>query len=134
MFAIAGGLVAQWNPENPTPLLPYIWRSKNYRFPFPQQFVAGIVHFNIETPIAPAPSEATRNTSQTQNFDPSKQYLLLRVFADGRQVLVREIQKSGELILLPSGFKALFWSFQFEGTVEIVYAQFASSTKELRKV
>jgi hypothetical protein len=135
LFIIAAGEVSQWNPETNDGLMPFVWRSKDFTFLFPQQFAAGIVHFNVPSTVTiPVPTPATRNTSQTQAFNPAKQYLLLRVFADGKQILVREIQVTGELILLPSGFKALFWSFQIEGIVEVKKMQFASSVKELRKV
>lgn len=134
VFFLAGGLVYQWNPETATSLLPYVWRSKDYRFPFDDQFSCGTVYFAIPPTVTiPTPESKTRNTNQDQVYDPETQYLLMRVFADGRQVLVREIQVSGEVFKVPSGFKATYWSFQFEGIVTVRYAEFATSVKELRK-
>lgn len=135
LFFIAGGTLYQWNPETVTARFPYIWRSKDFKFPFAQQFAAGSVQFDLP-PVGsyPAVTSKSRNTDQNQTYDPTKQLLLLRVFADGRQILVREIQEAGELIKLPSGFKAVYWSFQFEGIVDVRFAQFATSVKELRKV
>ena len=133
VFLVTGTDVQQWLPEVDTGPLPYIWRSKDFRFPYPEQFAVGAVDFNIP-PSVTIPTPTTHNLNQLQTYDPTQQYLLLRVFADGRQVLVREIISSGELCMLPAGYKASYWSFQFEGQVEIKFAQFATSVKELRKV
>ena len=48
------------------------------------------------------------------------------------QVVVREIQKSGEVLLIPGDFKAELWEFQMEGVVGVRFFKVASSVKELK--
>ena len=67
-----------------------------------------------------------------QTFNPATQYMIVRVYADGRFILVREIQKSGEVLLITNGFKAEVWEFQFEGQVALTFFKCASSVKELK--
>lgn len=117
------------------PVVPWTWKSKKWRFPFAQQFVGGKVYFEVPNTITiPKPTAASRNTDQTQSFNPATQYLLLSVYADDRLVLVREIIESGELINLPSGFKATYWQFEFEGQVQLLEFGFATSIKELQGI
>lgn len=126
--------VQQWNPPQSAPgttsLRPWQWKTKRFRFTMPQQFKAFMVVFDI-------PPEVTftlgvRNTNQAQVFDPTSQYLIARVFADDRLVVVREIQMSREVILIPGGFKAELWEFQLEGIVAMRFFKVASSVKELK--
>jgi hypothetical protein len=130
----APGVVMLWNPPigNPgtTTLRSWTWKSKKYRFTMPQQFKAFIVLYTI-------PPEVTitlgvRNTDQAQVFNAATQYLIIRVYADGRPVVVREIQKSGETLLIPGDFKAELWEFQFEGQIAMTFFKVASSVKELK--
>lgn len=128
------GLVMLWNPPigNPgsTTLRSWIWKTKKYRFTMPQQFKAFKVLYTV-------PPEVTitlgvRDTDQAQVFNPSTQYLIIRVYADGEPIVVREIQKSGEVLLIPGGFKAELWEFQFEGQIAMTFFKVASSVKELK--
>ena len=134
-FLVGNGVVTEWNPGLSTGQQPYIWRSKEFLFNYPQQFAAGKIFFNIPSTLTiPTPDPLTRNETQPQIFDPNKQYLVLRVYADKSLILTREIQSSGEDIRLPSGFKASYWQFEIEGQVIIKNMQFATSVKELRKI
>jgi hypothetical protein len=104
--------------------------SKQFRFPHKQQFMAFMVLF--EVPPEVTITLGVRNTDQAQQFDQTKQYMIVRVYADGRQVVVREIQHSGEVLTIPAGFKAELWRFQFEGQISLRFFKTASSIKELR--
>ena len=131
-LVISNGAVYQWDAQSATTQLPYLWRSRTFQFLYRQQFVAALIYFTLPTSVKiPAPSSATRNTSQTQTFDPTTQYLIFRVYADGNLVLVREVQKTAELIMIPSGFKANFWQFELEGQVTITNFQVATAVKDL---
>lgn len=132
-FYISANKVYQWNPETGNILLPWIWHSKDFRFPYPNAFIAGNVLFDIP-PEVTIPAPTSHNTDQGQTYDPTKQYLLMRVYADKRLVYVREFLRSGEIFKLPSGFKADIFSFQFEGIVSATFFQVATSVKELRGV
>ena len=59
---------------------------------------------------------------------------IVRVYADGRLVMTRELKKSGEQWRMPSGFEAEFWQFEIESGVEILSLQAATSPTELRGV
>jgi hypothetical protein len=128
------GAVVQWNPPigipDNTSLWNYVWKTKRFRFTTPQQLKAFLVYFAV-------PPEVTftlgsRNTDQTQVYNPLAQYLIVRVYADGKQVVVREIQTSGEVLLIPGGFKAEIWEFFFVGQIGMKFFKCASSVKELR--
>lgn len=127
------GTVIQWNPPKlteTTDLREYLWRSKKFRFTAPQQFKAFEVYFNIPSLVTITPG--VRNTASPQTFNSATQYLIVNVYADGRFVTVREIQVSGEVLLINDGFKATIWEFELIGQVEIVFLKAASSVKELR--
>ena len=134
-FVVTPTSVYEWHPSTVTSAIPYTWRSKKFRFPFPQQFVAGKIQFSVPAWLGiSAPTETTRNTSQWQTFNPATQYLLLKVYVDGQLVYVRELIESGELLMLPSGFKATYWQFELSGQVEVTSMEFGTSTKELQRV
>ena len=135
VFVLSNQTVFQFDPEVATLLTPYKWTSKTFQFPYAQQFIGAKIYFTVPPALTiPLPSAVTRNTSQTQQFDPTSQYLLLRVYADGNLLLVREVQKSGELIMFPSGTIASLWVFALEGQVNVLNLQAATSIKELRNV
>jgi hypothetical protein len=135
LFALMSNhTVMQWNPPESVPgattLRGWQWKTKQFRFTAPQEFKAFMVLFEV-------PPEVTftlgvRNTAQNQVYNPATQYLIVRVYADYNPVVVREIQKSGEVLLIPGGFKAELWEFQFEGVIGVKFFKCASSVKELR--
>jgi hypothetical protein len=126
--------ILQWNPPIGTPgtttLRSWQWKTKRFRFTAPQQFKAFMVLF--EVPPEVTVTLGVRNTDQAQVFDPTSQYLIIRVWADGREIVVREIQTSGEVLLIPGDFKAELWEFQLEGQVGVRFFKVASSVKELK--
>ena len=131
------GQVVQWNPPisdphgpAPTTLLGWTYRTKKYRYTSPQQFAAFMVMFNVPSEVQFTPG--VRNTDQAQVYDPTTQWLIAKVFADGRLVVVREVQKSGEVLSIPGGFKAEVWEVQLEGIVAVTFFKMASSIKELK--
>jgi hypothetical protein len=129
-----GGAIMQWNPPIGSPgattLRNWQWKTKKFRFTAPQQFKAFMVLF--EVPPEVTLTLGVRNTDQAQTFNPTTQYLIIRVYADGNEIVVREIQKSGEVLLIPGDFKAELWEFQFEGQIGMRFFKVASSVKELK--
>jgi hypothetical protein len=109
----------------------FLWRSKVFQPTDRKNFAAMRVYFELP-PWAPT-LNPVRNTSPVQTLQPD-QYGLVRVYAGGRLVMTKELRVSGELMKLPSGFKADFWQFEFEAVVRIMSFQAATSAKELLKV
>lgn len=109
---------------------PYRWRSKPFEMPFKDNLGALRIFFTEIEGFAlnPAP-----NISLVQTLQPD-QYGLVRVYADGRHVFTREIRTPGEIMRLPSGFKADYWQFEVEARVLVREVEIASSVKELRRV
>jgi hypothetical protein len=126
--------IMQWNPPvgdpGTTTLRSWQWKTKRFRFTAPQQFKAFMVLYEVPPEITI--TLGVRNTDQAQVFDPTSQYLIIRVYADGNEIVVREIQKSGEVLLIPGDFKAELWEFQLEGQVGVRFFKVASSVKELK--
>jgi hypothetical protein len=126
--------VIQWNPPIGTPgtttLRSWQWKSKKFRFTAPQQFKAFMVLF--EVPLEVQITLGARNTDQNQIYNPVSQFMIVRVYADNLEIVVREVQTSGEVLIIPGGFKAELWEFQFEGIVGLRFFKVASSVKELK--
>lgn len=130
IFYITDNNVYQWNPPNGGSLWPYIWRTKKFRFTFPQQFKAFMVLFDIPPEVTVVPG--ARNTDQSQVYNPFTQLLIVRVYAEGKQIVVREVQRSGEILLIPGGSKWEQLEFQFEGQITLKFFKAATSVKELK--
>ncbi len=113
-------------------LLPYKWRSKIYQEQWPQNYEAMKIYFNI--PPGTISQGPVRDIDKVQTFNPNTQYGIVRVYADGRLVNTREIRKSGELMRVASGYKAVFWQWEVEAQVEITAMHVATSVKELREI
>lgn len=58
----------------------------------------------------------------------------VKVYADDRLVMTRALVKSGNLIRLPSGFKANFWEVEITSKVTISSIEMATSVKGLASV
>lgn len=134
MFTFSSDLNVRWLFPFTGNLLPWVFKSKKFRFPFPEKFKAFKIHFEVppEVTITP-PTPASRDVSQSQVFNPATQYLIVRIYADGVQVLVQEVVTSGEALMIPGGYKATYWEIQFEGQIYLFLFKMASSVKELRK-
>jgi hypothetical protein len=108
-----------------------LWRSKIFQSVDKKNFAAIRIYFEI--PVW-APFQSTvRDTNDNQVFDKSDQYGVVRVYADNRLVMTRELRTSGELMRLPSGFKADYWQIELETVIQINSVQMATSVKELSK-
>lgn len=108
-----------------------LWRSKIFQANDKKNFAAMRVYFTLP-PWAPT-LNPERNTDDNQEYDVDSQYGLVRVYADSVLVMTRELRRSGELMRLPSGFKADFWQIEFETIIKIDSVQMATSVKELLK-
>jgi hypothetical protein len=130
-FLIRDGKV-QWLDIAPSRTRePFIWRSKVFSMPNKRNIEAMRVYFDT-FPDSPE-LNPTRNTAPVQTLA-ADQYGLVRVYADGRLVMTRELREDGEFMRLPSGFKASHWQLEFEARVRITDVEFATTAKELVNV
>lgn len=134
---IANGNVYYYDFSDQAPVIqPCIWRSKIMQQTAKNNFEAMKIYFSVP-PGTPA-QNAARNQAPTDDASwdslQDGQYGIVRVFADGELVTVREIVKSGELMRILSGFKAEEWQFEIETRVLISNLQVATSAKELASV
>lgn len=131
---LSNGTVMQWNPPigkpGSTTLWAWEWTSKKFRFTMPQQFKAFLVMFDIPPEVTIKPG--VRNTDPNQVFNPATQYLIIQIYADGMLLTTREVQVSGEVLLINNGSKWTYWEIRFQGQVQVRMFKMASSVKELR--
>ena len=74
-----------------------------------------------------------RNTDLVQTLQ-ADQWGLVRVYADDRLVMCRELRIDGEFMRLPAGFKAATYQVEIEARVKIISAELSTSAKELQNV
>lgn len=117
---------------NPQPVLdPYLWRSKVFQVPEKKNLAAARIFFDV--PANTPAQNPVRDNALVQTLS-DDQYGLLRTYADGEHVSTHELRTSGELLRLPSGFKADYWQFEIEARVRVFSIEAASSVKELKRV
>jgi hypothetical protein len=107
---------------------PFVWRSKVMETPNQRNFGAMRIYFSDYT-FSPE-LNPVRNTDQAQVLA-ADQWGIMRLYADGRLVVVREIRTSGEIFKLPSGFKATFWEVEIEARISVYSVELATTSKEL---
>jgi hypothetical protein len=130
-MVIRDGKIYRLDVSNETgPRQTALWRSKIFQPQDKKNYQALRVYFDVP-PWAPA-LNPVRNTSPIQTLQ-SDQWGLVRIYADGKLVMTRELRVSSELMKIPSGFKADFWQIEFETILKIQSVQMATSDKELKK-
>ena len=145
---IQNGGVYYYDFSDPAPTMtPYTWRSKVYQQNTKKNYSAMKMFFSVPTGTAPY---GTRNTlpasdSSWQTLEPD-QLAIIRTYVDigtdvndnpnGSMVLIdcREVQQSGELLRIVSGFKCEQWQWEVTGRVVVSNIQVATTAKELGNV
>lgn len=112
--------------SNPTSDV-FKWRSKIFQASMKKNFEAIKIYYDT---LASTPVQGARNTSSPQTLA-SNQHGLVRIYADDVLVMTRELRTSGELMRLPSGFKAEYWQVEIEARVRIKSLQLADTAKDL---
>ena len=92
----------------------YLWRSKIFQLPFKKNMQAMKVFFDVPDGVT--------------------DYGSIKLYADGTEVWERNLVTSGEMMRLPSGFKADFWQVEVSGRVAISSIQMGTSARELAGV
>jgi hypothetical protein len=115
VFVMYGGGVYQLELSSARPRSQYTWRSKKFQGTMKKSLSALKVYFDV-------PNEAVGNLGT------------LNIYADGNLVSTRPLTNSGDLVRLPSGFKADFWQIEIVSQVIVVNIQLATSARELANV
>jgi hypothetical protein len=121
--------------RDPTPRI-YLWRSKVFQYAFPVNLGAMKVYFEIpdEAPTTPITAPEANREVEFPELPDGSLYGVVRLYADGEVVWTRNLEASGELLKLPSGYKANFFQIEFETYVNIFNVQVARTAKELTGV
>lgn len=130
-LVIRDGQVFHLNRDSQRPRQRYVWRSKVMETPNQRSFEAMRVYFSTYS-FTPS-LNPTRNVAQDQTLA-ADQWGIVRVYADGRLVVVRELRTSGEIFRIPTGFKATFWEVEVEARVKVYSVELATTAKELADV
>jgi len=109
----------------------YKWRSKVFTMPNRRNLQAIRVWFET-FPDSPT-LNPTRNTNLIQTLQ-ADQWGLVRIYADGDLIMCRELRTDGELMRLPSGFKAATYQVEVEARVLITSMELSSFPKGLLNV
>lgn len=128
-FVLRGGKVYWLNTDEDADREVYFWKSKVFQPSIKKNFEALRIWFDVPT-FMDAPTVAIRRQTTYEN----DMYGMVRVRADGQLILSREFRTSGEIIRLPSGFRAALWQVEFEGRATIFNVEMATSMKELMGV
>lgn len=59
---------------------------------------------------------------------------IMKLYADGVHIWTRELRTSGEIMKLPSGYKADFFQIEVQARVRVFSIEIASSAKELKQI
>jgi len=121
------------------PRVPFKWASKVFQTDNPENFQAAKIYFskpNGLPPLNPVPDTTLNQELKADQWGLLRGYTLDDDTSLGNRRLrfCREIRKNGDLMRLPSGYKANFWQFEVETRLELLSMQVATSAKELKKV
>lgn len=133
LFLIRDGAVYWLDPTYSAEQGSFLWRSKIYQLSYIRNLGALRVRFDKSSMSPQFVQNPTRDTSFPQDFGPGK-YGVFRVYADGKLVMAREMRDDGEVMRLPTGFKASDWQFEIEARVRVYNLEVGSSVRELRGV
>ena len=131
VLILKAGKVYWLDTSTTRPAGAFKWRSKIFTMPKRLNLEAMRVWFDL-FPDSPT-LNPVRNTELVQTLQ-ADQWGLIRVYADERLVMCRELRTDGELMRLPSGFKAAIYQIEIEARVRITSVEVSSSAKELTNV
>lgn len=121
--------IADLNPTRES----YFWRSKLFQAPNKRNIGAMKIYFDIASTLPVLSATPVTNLVELETLQ-SNQWGIVRLYADEQLVWARELRDSGELMKLPSGFKADFYQLEIEARVTISNIQVAETSRELAKV
>ncbi len=125
------GTLHLWDPPRDSAgnknndLMPVRWRSKEFQFPYNENFGAYAVYWD--------PARYSANPYGASVL-PVGQQVRLKVWANRFLVYDQEVPRCGQPVRLPSGFKADLWQFELAARAPVYSLHVASTMKELRSV
>jgi len=125
------GNIMQWDPpldsagHSNQDLMPVRWRSKEFQFPYNENFGAYSIYWD--------PARYSANPYGAGVL-PVGQQVRLKVWANRFLVYDQEVPRCGQPVRLPSGFKADLWQFEIAARAPVYSLHVASTMKELRSV
>lgn len=131
VFILKDNIVYWLDMTESRPKASYKWRSKIFSMPNRRNIEALRVWFETY-PDSPE-LNPVRNTALVQTLQ-DDQWGLVRVYADDRLIMCRELRVDGEFMRLPSGFKAATYQIEIEARVKVISIETATSAKELINV
>lgn len=130
IFLLREGEIILWDPAPPPlpapqPLMPVLWKSKEFQYLEQANFGAYAIYW-----------DASRASTDPWGTDvlPVDEQVRLAVYADRKKVYDEEVPRNGRPVRLPSGFKADIWQFEIRARAPVYSLHVASTAKELRNV
>jgi hypothetical protein len=123
VFTIKDSKLYHHDPSDSTLFLPFQWRSKEFQYVKPDNFVCYEIYWDDDR------FDATSTDAPT--IIPPGVAMHLRVLADRNVVYDHDVPVNGKPVKLPSGFKAAVWQFEISGRAPVFTFQCATSVKEL---
>lgn len=135
VFIIRSGAVYWLNIADEDPTREnYLWRSKKFQAPNKRNVAAMKIYFDVADTLPTLTTVVEDLTELALGNLQSNQWGIVRLYADDQYVWARELRDSGELMRLPSGFKADFYQLEIEARVTISNIQVAETARELARV
>jgi hypothetical protein len=124
VFIISSGKVQQWDPPG-TDLMPTVWLSKEYQYPFEENFGAYAIFWD---------DDRYMSNSYATDIMPSNQKVRFKAFANRQVVYDQVVPLNGKGVRLPSGFKSYVWQFEIRARAPVYAMHVAATMKELKSV
>jgi len=123
VFLVFDGMLKRWDAPSETDLMPVQWKSKEFQFPYQENFGAYAIYWD---------DDRFSNYPFGVSVLPVDQKVRFKVYADRRVVYDQLVPKNGRPIRLPAGFKADIWQFEIRARAPVYSMHVASTVKELR--
>jgi hypothetical protein len=134
VFAIqADGKIMLWDPvrldsETPTPavntqLMPVVWRSKEFQYPFEENFASYAIYWD---------DARYSNVNWGTAIMPTTEKVRFKVYVNRVLRYDQAVPKNGRPVRLPSGFKGDIWQFEILCRAPVYSLHVASTAKELK--
>jgi hypothetical protein len=124
VFMILDGLVQQWDPPGED-LMPTLWLSKEYQYPFQENFGCYALFWD---------DARFKPNDYAEDILAEDEKVRFKAYADRKLVYDQEVPRNGLGVRLPSGFKAYVWQFEIRARAPVYAMHVASTMKELKGV